>query len=77
MNRNRDGGKGDVPRPIKDRKQFENNWDAIFGKKLCEQCNKNKAEELHTCPFAVEIYGDREQQCNCCDICENQCCQDI
>ena len=32
MNRNRDGGKGDVPRPIKDRKQFENNWESIFGK---------------------------------------------
>ena len=26
----RDGGKGDKPRPIKDRKQYEDNWDAIF-----------------------------------------------
>ena len=27
------GGKGDTPRPIKDRKKFAENWDKIFGKK--------------------------------------------
>ena len=28
------GGKGDTPRPFSvDQKTFENNWDAIFGKK--------------------------------------------
>lgn len=27
------GGKGSTPRPISDRKKFEDNWDAIFGKK--------------------------------------------
>jgi hypothetical protein len=26
-------GKGDKPRPIVDRKQFEENWDLAFGKK--------------------------------------------
>ena len=26
-------GKGDTPRPIPDRKKFEDNWDKIFGKK--------------------------------------------
>ena len=26
-------GKGSKPRPIQDRKQFEDNWDKIFGKK--------------------------------------------
>ena len=25
-----DGGKGSAPRPIVDRKKFEENWDAIF-----------------------------------------------
>ena len=25
-----DGGKGSAPRPIADRKKFEENWDAIF-----------------------------------------------
>jgi hypothetical protein len=28
-----DGGKGSAPRPIPDRKKFEENWDKIFGKK--------------------------------------------
>jgi hypothetical protein len=27
------GGKGSNPRPIGDRKQFEDNWDKIFSKK--------------------------------------------
>ena len=26
-------GKGSKPRPVSDRKKFEDNWDAIFGKK--------------------------------------------
>lgn len=34
MFRKPDGaGKGDVPRPIPNRKQFEDNWDNIFKKK--------------------------------------------
>lgn len=28
----RDGGKGDKPRPIQDREQFDKNWDSIFKK---------------------------------------------
>lgn len=28
-----DGGKGSAPRPIPDRKKFEDNWDKIFNKK--------------------------------------------
>lgn len=27
------GGKGSKPRPIKDKKQFDENWERIFGKK--------------------------------------------
>jgi len=27
------GGKGSVARPISDKKQFEDNWDRIFGNK--------------------------------------------
>ena len=27
------GGKGSDPRPFTNRKQFEDNWDKIFGKK--------------------------------------------
>jgi hypothetical protein len=32
-----DGGKGDAPRPIQDKEQFDKNWDAIFNKKP-EKC---------------------------------------
>ena len=34
-------GKGDKPRPIKDRKKFEENFDRIFGK-LKEKKDGNK-----------------------------------
>ena len=34
----RDGGKGDKPRPVKDRKQYEDNWDAIFKKTKNDYC---------------------------------------
>ena len=36
-------GKGDTPRPIKDREKFDSNWDAIFKKKCCNQdCNQGR-----------------------------------
>jgi hypothetical protein len=74
----RDGGKGDRRRKlVVPEEVFNSNWDSIFSKKeLCESCNKNKAEALHTCPFAEEIHGNTEQ-CNCCNDCQSQCCQDI
>jgi len=34
------GGKGDKPRPIQDRKKFEENFERIFGKK--EKQNDSK-----------------------------------
>ena len=34
-----DGGKGSAPRPIVDRKKFEENWDAIFGKNTIVRSN--------------------------------------
>jgi len=36
-------GKGSKPRPIQDRKQFEDNWDKIFGKKKQDEQNKPSA----------------------------------
>lgn len=35
------GGKGSKPRPIPDRKTFEENWDRIFGDKK-EKPNENR-----------------------------------
>ena len=43
MFRKPDGaGKGDAPRPIKDKEQFEKNWDAIFKKKEEKPKNDNR-----------------------------------
>jgi hypothetical protein len=33
MGNHRDGGKGDKPRPMPNREQFESNWESIFGNK--------------------------------------------
>jgi len=33
MGSNWHGGKGSKQRPVKDQKQFDENWDRIFGKK--------------------------------------------
>ena len=45
-------------------------------KELCVTCN-NPGEELHTCPFEEEIYGDTTTMCNCCYECESYCCAEI
>ena len=45
----RDGGKGDKPRPITDREQFESNWDAIF-----------KPNHIEPIPFAGMVDLDEE-----------------
>jgi predicted transcriptional regulator YdeE len=45
----RDGGKGDTPRPLGvPMEQFDNSWDAIFGKKTPkEQYEAKKAAVLY------------------------------
>ena len=35
-----EGGKGSKPRPIENRKKFEDNWDRIFSKKKEEKKEK-------------------------------------
>ncbi len=43
---------------------------------LCDQCEQNKAEELHSCPYAEE-FGDEITLCKCCDDCTTNCALDI
>ena len=38
-------GKGDTPRPIKDREKFDNNWDNIFKKKEKQDEGKPQAKQ--------------------------------
>jgi len=53
----RDGGKGDSPRPIQNRDEFEKNWDRIFKEaeeekvKLELEFDNDHAEILATIPF--------------------------
>jgi hypothetical protein len=45
----RDGGKGDTPRPIKDRDSYSENWDRIFEEKdgsLTINVNPNEKIEI-------------------------------
>ena len=35
------GGKGSKPRPIEDKKKFEDNWDKIFGSKEKQDAKDN------------------------------------
>lgn len=38
------GGKGDTPRPIANRNQYEENWDRAFGKKEFEEIHNKQKE---------------------------------
>lgn len=47
-------GKGDTPRPISDRDQYDKNWEAVFG-----------GRKKHTCSQFVEVDGrERCYHCN-------------
>lgn len=43
------GGKGSKPRPVEDRKQFEDNWDKIFPKKPQDPHNEPKKNPNGIC----------------------------
>ena len=46
------------------------------GAELCSRCKENHAEQLHTCPYQVEIHGN-EGLCDCCSQCIGDCQEDI
>ena len=57
----RDGGKGDKPRPINDREQFEGNWDAIFNKHTTPTVVVDSgASYIEPIPFAGLVDVDEE-----------------
>ncbi len=47
------GGKGSKPRPIPDRKQFEDNWDRIFKPKQPKE-HTDKDEHTNTTPTSQQ-----------------------
>ena len=46
------------------------------GAELCSRCEENHAEQLHTCPYQVEIHGN-DGLCDCCVECVGECQLDI
>lgn len=49
-----DGGKGDTPRPIADKEQFDKNWDSIFknGIPTLKELEEQRDEDiLKSIPF--------------------------
>jgi len=56
-------GKGDKPRPIPDRKQYEDNWDAIFGK-------KDDMWEHYCTVEATKMSVGKGEECNWCGMTE-------
>lgn len=48
----------------------------ISNRDMCSRCGKDEAEQKHTCPYRVELYGDSSYLCDCCGDCEDQCLMD-
>lgn len=42
-----------------------------------EECKNPPSLECHTCPYSVEVDGDEDTLCNCCEDCEEACAQSI
>lgn len=43
----------------------------------CQNCMKNEGQEQGPCPYKVEIYGDEETLCNCCEDCQHECYMNV
>lgn len=63
-----EGGKGSKPRPISDRKKFEDNWDRIFGKK--QQSQEGFWE--HNCKHNGKFLVASGESCSWCGEEENE-----
>lgn len=46
-------------------------------KNSCPRCHNNPKENLHSCPYNIEMYRDYECRCRCCNHCEHNCAMDI
>jgi len=43
----------------------------------CPRCGKNEASDLHTCPLQVDVLGNENFTCTCCEECQRQCADGI
>lgn len=40
-------------------------------------CHKVNTEDLRPCPYQMEIHDNYEDYCNCCEVCEQECQEEI
>ena len=52
---------------------------SITDEMRCDKCGSDEGtgDELHTCPYGQDLYGDDRELCNCCVHCTNICSDDI
>jgi hypothetical protein len=45
----------------------------------CGRCDKNEESKYpHSCPYQRDVNGDTDDEhCNCCDVCEQECSDNI
>jgi len=44
---------------------------------LCGTCHQRPAMPMHSCPYREDINGDSSASCDCCELCRQQCLDDI
>jgi hypothetical protein len=58
-------------------KKIKNKKEATTGVE-CQNCKKlTGSNENHPCPYNQDINNDKEDNCNCCEACCQQCANDI
>ena len=48
----------------------------MYKKPLCK-CGKLGTRKGHHCAYRVEIMGDPEEKCHCCDECTAKCAEEV
>lgn len=43
---------------------------------LCQNCGIRVGQKLHDCPLSKVFPGDYDK-CNCCEICEGECHDEV
>lgn len=45
---------------------------------ICQKCQSDAGTvELHSCPYDADVNDDPSPKCNCCEVCQGECCDEI
>ena len=44
---------------------------------VCNACNCAPSEPQHECPYKSDVHDDKVFKCNCCELCQQVCVDDI